>query len=72
MQCFSLEVQVPEVRAFYSFQAMMETIHLEMYALLVDTFAKDSTQKKLLFEAIDEMPHVKAKADWSKAWMNVC
>ena len=38
---FCSEVQVPEARCFYGFQAMMENIHSEVYSLLIDTFVKD-------------------------------
>ena len=34
---FCNEVQVAEARAFYSFQAAMESIHSEMYSILIDT-----------------------------------
>ncbi len=35
---FMQEVQVPEARAFYGFQIMMENIHSETYSLLIDTY----------------------------------
>ena len=34
---FMSEVQLPEARCFYGFQIMMENIHSETYALLIDT-----------------------------------
>lgn len=67
---FLTEIEVPEVRAFYTFQSMMENIHSETYSLLIDTYITDVTEKKHLFEAIDHIPCVKAKADWALAWMN--
>ena len=47
---FGQEVQVAEARAFYSFQAAMESIHSEMYSLLIDTYIRDSDQKNKLFK----------------------
>ena len=46
---FMSEVQIPEARCFYGFQIMMENIHSEMYSLLIDTYIKDSAEKKYLF-----------------------
>src|SRR5947207_1233734 len=37
---FMEEVQIPEARCFYGFQIMMENIHSETYALLIDTYIK--------------------------------
>ena len=38
---FGQEVQVAEARAFYSFQSAMESIHSEMYSILIETYIKD-------------------------------
>lgn len=50
---FSQDVQIPEARCFYGFQIMIENIHSEMYSLLIDTYIKDSQERKFLFEALD-------------------
>ena len=39
-QRFLTEVQLPEARAAYGFQLMMENIHSETYSLLIDTLIK--------------------------------
>lgn len=49
---FANEVQIPEVRNFYVFQAMIENIHSEMYSLLIDTYIKEPAQRDHLFNAI--------------------
>ena len=67
---FSVEVQIPEARAFYSVQIMMETIHSETYSLLIDTLIKDSKEKELIFDAINNLPAVKEKADFALKWIN--
>lgn len=66
---FMSEVQLPEARCFYGFQIMMENIHSETYALLIDTYIKDSAQKNHLFHAIDTVPAVKKKAEWALRWI---
>ncbi len=67
---FMSEVQVPEARCFYGFQIMMENIHSETYALLIDSYIKNPTEKDRLFHAIDTVPCVKKKAEWALKWIN--
>jgi ribonucleoside-diphosphate reductase beta chain len=67
---FMSEVQLPEARCFYGFQIMMENIHSETYALLIDTYIKDPAEKDRLFHAIDTVPAVQKKAQWALKWIN--
>ena len=67
---FTNEVQLPEARAFYSFQAAMENIHSETYSLLIDTYVKDDVEKDSLFKAIEVFPAIKKKADWALKWID--
>jgi len=67
---FSVEVQVPEARAFYGFQIAMENIHSETYSLLIEQYIKDPAEKEKLFDAIHTMPPVQDKAEWAIQWMN--
>lgn len=66
---FMSEVQIPEARCFYGFQIMMENIHSETYALLIDTYVKDPEEKDRLFHAIETVPAVKQKAEWALRWI---
>ena len=66
---FMADVQIPEVRAFYGFQIAIESIHSEMYSLLIDTYITDAEEKQKLFRAIDNSPSIKAKADWALRWI---
>ncbi len=67
---FLSEVQLPEARAAYGFQLMMENVHSETYSLLIDTYIKDSVEKTKLFEALDNFACIKKKADWAIKWIN--
>ncbi len=67
---FMSEVQLPEARCFYGFQIMMENIHSETYALLIDTYIKNAAEKDKLFHAIDTIPAVKKKAEWALRWID--
>jgi len=64
---FCSEVQWPEARSFYGFQIAMENIHSETYSLLIDRFAKDD--KHMLFNALQNHPALRKKADWMVQWM---
>lgn len=66
---FMSEVQLPEARCFYGFQIMMENIHSETYALLIDTYIKDPQEKHRLFHAIETVPAVQKKAEWALRWI---
>jgi len=66
---FMGEVQSSEARAFYGFQIAMENIHSEMYSLLIDTYIKDRQEKQTLFQAIQNFPCIKKKADWAIKWI---
>lgn len=67
---FMREVQIPEARCFYGFQAMIENIHSETYSLLIDTYIKDSEDRERLFKAIETVPCVQKKAEWALKWVD--
>ncbi|MFT5437382.1 MAG: ribonucleoside-diphosphate reductase beta chain [Ulvibacter sp.] len=67
---FVNEVQYSEAKFFYGFQIMMENIHSETYSLLIDTYVKDDKEKALLFNALDNFPAIKKKADWALKWID--
>lgn len=67
---FCKEVKIAEARSFYTFQAMMENIHSEVYSLLIDTFVSDSQRKIDLFHAIETIPCVSKKASWALKWID--
>ncbi|SMC37034.1 ribonucleotide-diphosphate reductase subunit beta [Cellulophaga tyrosinoxydans] len=66
---FVNEVQYSEAKFFYGFQIMMENIHSETYSLLIDTYVKDEKEKTILFQAIENFPAIKKKADWALKWI---
>ncbi len=50
------EVQLPEARAFYGFQAAIENVHSEMYGLLLEEYIKDVDERDRLLRAIETIP----------------
>ena len=66
---FVNEVQYSEAKFFYGFQIMMENVHSETYSLLIDTYVKDEVEKDKLFNAIENFPAIKKKANWALKWI---
>lgn len=66
---FMREVQWPEARFFYSCQNLLECVHSESYALLIDTYITDSKEKDETLRSIQTIPAVKKKADWALQWI---
>jgi ribonucleotide reductase beta subunit family protein with ferritin-like domain len=68
-QRFLREIQIPEARAFYSYQIFNESIHSETYSLLIDTYIKDVEEKNKIFNSIENIPCVAKKAQWAYKWI---
>ena len=66
---FTREVQNMEILIAYGYQTMMESIHGEVYSLMLDNIIKDPKKKELLFNAIQTVPSVKMMADWAFKWI---
>jgi ribonucleoside-diphosphate reductase beta chain len=66
---FIREVQYPEAKFFYGFQIAMENIHSLMYSLLIDTYIKNKQERDDCFNAIENIPAVRKKADWALKWI---
>lgn len=67
---FSDEVQVPEARAFYSYQQFNETIHSHNYSLMIDRYVQSSEERSMLLQGIHTISCVGKKAEWAMKWMN--
>lgn len=69
-QRFAVEVQVPEARQFYAVQMMMESVHSEQYALLIDTYIDDRAEKQDILRSIQTVPCIQKKAEWAQKWIH--
>jgi ribonucleotide reductase beta subunit family protein with ferritin-like domain len=65
---FATEVQWTEARCFYGFQIAIENIHSEVYSLLIDTYIRNTEDKKRLLTGVETMPCVQRKAAWALRW----
>lgn len=63
-------VEVGEVKAFYAFQAAVESIHSECYATLIDTYIREEGKRDRLLHAITEIPAIRAKQAWAESFTN--
>lgn len=48
----------------------MENVHSETYSLLIDSYIKDPDERNRLFNAIENVPCIKRKADWTLRWIS--
>lgn len=67
---FAEEVTDPSARLFYAYQAFNESIHSEMYALLLDALIEDDDERDELFRAIETIPAVGKKARWAQKYLS--
>ena len=68
-QRFQREIEIPEARAFYTYQSYNETIHSITYSLLIDTYIRDREEKKRILNSIENIPCVAQKANWAYKWI---
>ena len=61
---FVSEIDNTTASLFYAVQGNIETIHSEVYALLLDTLVQDKDEKANLFNAIETIPCIAKKADF--------
>lgn len=66
---FIREVQIREAIITYTYQMMMESVHSEVYSLMIDNIIRDSDEKLKLLNAITEYPCISKKAYWAQQWI---
>ncbi len=68
-QRFLREIEIPEVRNFYSYQIYNEAVHSLTYSLLIDTYVRDPEEKTRILNSIQTIPCVAQKAHWAQRWI---
>lgn len=66
---FGNEIKIMEALTVYGWQQMMESIHSEVYSLMLDNIVKDPKERKTLYNAISSVPSIKLMADWAFKWI---
>ena len=61
-------VNSPEARLYLSRQLFEEALHVEFYLTLLDTYIPDPEERRKAFAAVENVPSIKRKADFSFKW----
>ncbi len=64
------KITINEAKVTYNFQMMMENVHSEAYALMLDNLIKDKEEKEHLFNAITTIPSIKKISNWAIKWID--
>lgn len=67
---FLKEINIPESRLFLSNQIFMESIHSEVYNILIDTLIFNNDEKTKLFNGIENSKTIKDKKNFCDKYMN--
>ena len=63
-------VNSPEGRLYLSRQLFEEAVHVQFYLTLLDTYVPDEKERHEAFAAVDNIPSIKAKADFCFTWID--
>ena len=63
-------INSPEARMYLGRQLYEEMLHVQFYLTLLDTYIPDMNERTKAFSAINNIPSIKKKADFSFKWMD--
>jgi ribonucleoside-diphosphate reductase beta chain len=63
-------INAPEARMYLSRQIYEEALHVQFYLTLLDTYLPDADARAEAFAAVDNIPSIRAKADFCFRWMD--
>jgi ribonucleoside-diphosphate reductase beta chain len=63
-------VNSPEARMYLSRQLYEEALHVQFYLTLLDNYIPDMKEREAAFAAVENIPSIKAKADFCFKWMD--
>jgi ribonucleoside-diphosphate reductase beta chain len=63
-------VNSPEARLYYSRQLFEESVHVDFYLQLLESYIPDEKERAEAFAAVDNIPSIKAKADFAQKWID--
>ena len=63
-------VNSPEARMYYGRQLFEEQLHVQFYLTLLDEYVKDPDERAAAFDAINNIPSIKKKADFCLKWID--
>ena len=63
-------INSPEARMYLSRQLYEEALHVQFYLTLLDTYLPDPKERQQAFNAINDIPSIRKKADFCFKWMD--
>ncbi len=63
-------INAPEARMYLSRQLFEESLHVQFYLTLLDTYVPDQEERHAAFSAVENIPSIKKKADFCMKWMD--
>src|ERR1700757_1440744 len=63
-------INSPEARMYLSRQLYEEALHVQFYLTLLDTYVPDPEARHRAFAAVDNIPSIRAKADFCMRWLD--
>lgn len=66
---FLKDVQIMEGQVTYGWQMMIESIHSEVYSLMLENIVRDPIERNKLFNSIETVESVKLMAQWAFKWI---
>ncbi|HEY4582850.1 MAG TPA: ribonucleotide-diphosphate reductase subunit beta, partial [Lysobacter sp.] len=63
-------VNAPEARMYLSRQLYEEALHVQFYLTLLDAYVPDMERRTAAFDAIGNIPSIRAKADFCFRWID--
>jgi ribonucleoside-diphosphate reductase beta chain len=61
-------INAPEARMYLSRQLFEEALHIQFYLTLLDNYVPDQARRAQAFDAIENIPSIKAKAEFCQRW----
>lgn len=66
----SRHVNSPEALLYYARQMYEESLHQDFYNILLDNYVPDMAEREAIFDAINTLPSVRAKAEFCLKWFD--
>ncbi|MBK7891306.1 MAG: ribonucleotide-diphosphate reductase subunit beta [Bdellovibrionales bacterium] len=63
-------INAPEARLYLSRQLYEEALHVQFYLTLLDTYIPEHDERARAFDAVENIPSIKRKADFCFKWMD--
>lgn len=63
-------INAPEARMYLSRQLYEEALHVQFYLTLLDTYLPDPVERARAFDAVENIPSIRAKAEFCFRWID--